>query len=182
MKISLWPLLAALWLLPAAGAVAQQSSAKPADCGPLPADWTGTAFAIDGDTLAGVGLKPHIRIWGIQAPELRDAAKQETVPGMRARASLDDLLAPAGNKVTCRIAKFDRYCRIVAQCTANARGPASTVPIDIGAQMLVLGQAYGFYLEDTLPWDTDAGTRYIGEERAARERKRGLWQEWMPAR
>jgi hypothetical protein len=41
--------------------------------------WDGQVFAIDGHTLGAVGLKPPIRIWGIQAPEPRDAANVERV-------------------------------------------------------------------------------------------------------
>src|ERR687898_493737 len=69
-----------------------------ATMGTLPAAWDGQAYAIDGATLAGVGLKPHVRIWGIQAPELRDT-RAESVAGMRARAALEDLLAQSGHKV-----------------------------------------------------------------------------------
>ena len=90
------------------------------DCaamGTLAANWNGQAYAIDGDTLAGVGLKPHIRLWGIQAPELRDGAKAESVAGMRARAALEDLLEQSGHKVKCRVLKFDRNCHMVAQCS-----------------------------------------------------------------
>jgi endonuclease YncB( thermonuclease family) len=64
--------------------------------GALPPSWDGQAFAIDGHTLGAVGLKPQIRIWGIQGPELRDAASIERVAGMRARAALEDLLEQAG--------------------------------------------------------------------------------------
>ncbi len=50
------------------------SSAKASDCvatmGALPKPFDGVAFAIDGNTLAVAGLRPRVRIWGIQAPEL----------------------------------------------------------------------------------------------------------------
>ncbi|GEP60116.1 hypothetical protein [Reyranella soli] len=110
-----------LFLAAALAAVAVPAMAQPAprktvtaqpdipDCaamGALPATWDGQAYAIDGNTLAGVNLKPHIRIWGIQAPELREA-KAESVAGMRARAVLEDLLEQSGHKVKCRTTKFD---------------------------------------------------------------------------
>jgi len=44
-------------------------------CGALPKPFDGVAFAVDGNTLAIVGKKPNVRIWGIQAPELRDKDK-----------------------------------------------------------------------------------------------------------
>ena len=79
----------------------QSNSAElPAACRdlPVPAAFEAEAYAIDGDTLAFVGLKPHVRIWGIQAPELRDKDNLETVPGMRLRAALEDLMATAARK------------------------------------------------------------------------------------
>jgi len=96
-------------------------------------------------------------------------------PARRARAALDDLLAP-GNRVTCRVAKFDRYCRYVAQCVA-ADGAT-----DLGAGMLTAGQAYGYWLEDTLPWAPAAGQAYIALERAARAERRGLWADVLGKR
>src|SRR5262245_18023758 len=74
-------------------AAPEPPAAECAPAGPLPAAWSGQAYATDGDTLAGVGLKAHIRFWGIQAPELRGGAKEETVAGMRARATLEYLLS-----------------------------------------------------------------------------------------
>ena len=155
-----------LFLAAALAAVAVPAMAQPAprktvtaqpdipDCaamGALPATWDGQAYAIDGATLAGVGLKPHVRIWGIQAPELRDATKAESVAGMRARAALEDLLEQSGHKVKCRATKFDRSCRIVAQCSLDdGRGG------DIGGGMIAAGMAYGFALDETLPWESRA--------------------------
>lgn len=182
----------ALSLLAALLAIATSANAqvkpppKAEDCvvkqGEMLQSWNGVAFAIDGDTLAGIGLKPHIRIWGIQAPELRDKDKDETVPGMRARATLSDLLAKADGKVWCRAIKYDRYCRLVAQCnvpTDPAPGSTSPTPLDIGLYMVMTGYAYGFYLDDVLPWDAGAGVRYNLQEARARERKAGLWPLWL---
>ena len=147
------------------------------DCaamGTLPATWDGQVYAIDGATLAGVGLKPHVRIWGIQAPELRDATKAESVAGMRARAALEDLLEPSGHKVKCRATKFDRSCRIVAQCSLDdARGG------DIGGAMIAAGMAYGFSLDEALPWEARASQRYATAEAEARKQRQGLWKEWL---
>lgn len=173
--------LATVALVATAGAQQQQrrpaETAAPdcADKGPLPATWSGQAFVIDGDTLAGVGLKPHLRIWGIQAPELRDKATgQETAAGMRARAALVDLLAPADHKVKCRATKFDRYCRIVAQCSVDDAGG-----VDLGGALIAGGMAYGFYLEELLPWEPRASGRYSTAEAEARKQRRGLWKDWL---
>ena len=107
--------------------------------GALPATWNGQVYAIDGYTLAAVGLKPHIRLWGIQAPELRDGAKAESVAGMRARAALEDLLEQSTHKVKCRASKFDRDCHVVAQCSLDDAQAG-----DIGGALIAAGMAYGF--------------------------------------
>ena len=176
-----------LFIAAALAAVAMPAIAQPAprktassdvpDCaamGALPATWDGQAYAIDGNTLAGVNLKPHVRIWGIQAPELRDATKAESVAGMRARAALEDLLEESGHKVKCRPTKFDSSCRIVAKCTLDdARGG------DIGGAMIAGGMAYGVNLDETLPWEARASQRYATAEAEARKQRQGLWKEWL---
>lgn len=167
-------------LSPPAGAqpTPRRSQSDKSDCaaqmGALPKSWDGQAFAIDGHTLGAVGLKPHIRIWGIQAPELRDAATVERIAGMRARAALEDLLEHADHKVRCRAVAFDRFCRVVAQCSLDddKRG-------DLGGALVAAGMAYGFSLNETLPWEPRAGQRYAAAEAEARKQRRGLWPEWL---
>lgn len=181
------PLLAILLLATTVtAAAAQQPRRTPpeaagpakADCaqqGELPKSWHGQAFAIDGSTLAGVGLKPHLRIWGIQSAELRDRQTgQETVPGMRARAALDDLLAKSDHKLKCRPAKFDHTCHVVAQCSLD--DPQAG---DVGGALIAGGMAYGFLLDDALPWEPRAGQRYADAEFEARKARRGLWPMWL---
>ena len=123
--------------------------AKPQGCvasnGALPQTWSGQAFAVDGETLGGSGLKTSLRLWGVQAPALRDTARGETVPGMRARATLEDLLARADHKVKCRIARYDSECRLVAQCALD-----EAQPIDLGGALLASGVAYGHELDEPL--------------------------------
>ena len=153
----------------------EAKEAKSSECaalGELPKAWDGQAFAIDGQTLGGTGLKAHLRIWGIQAPELRDTTRVESVPGMRARAFLADLLAKADHKVKCRPARFDRECRIVAQCSVGDQG-------DLGGSMIAGGMAYGFELDEALPWESRAGQRYADAEFEARKARRGLWPAWL---
>lgn len=154
---------------------ADQPSPDCAAQGAPPKEWSGVAYAIDGDTLAGVGLKPHIRLWGIQAPELLDQSKAESVPGMRARAALEDLLSTSDHKITCRIQKVDRDCQVVAHCTLHD----SVNPIDIGGAMIASGMAYGAHLDETLPWEPKASQRYSTAEFEARKNKRGLWPTWL---
>ena len=182
-----WALALLLVVAIAADASAQQRKppatpspeAKSSDCsaaaGELPKAWDGQAFAIDGHTLGGTGLKAHLRIWGIQAPELRDATRAESVTGMRARAFLADLLAKADHKVKCRPARFDRECRIVAQCSLADPGGSS----DLGGSMIAGGMAYGFDLDEALPWESRAGQRYADAEFEARKARKGLWPVWL---
>jgi endonuclease YncB( thermonuclease family) len=177
------PLALFLAVALAVGAFAQQkkppTEPKASDCtatmGELPKAWDGQAFALDGATLGGVGLKPHLRLWGIQAPELRDATKAENVPGMRARAFLADLLAKADHKVKCRPARFDRDCRLIAQCSVAEAGTST----DLGGSMLAAGMAYGADLDEALPWESRAGQRYADAEFEARKARKGLWPIWL---
>jgi endonuclease YncB( thermonuclease family) len=185
-------LVAAVLAAVALPAMAQPAPRKPApaatpaapsdtpDCaamGALAATWNGQVYAIDGDTLAGVGLKPHIRLWGIEAPELRDGAKAESIAGMRARAALEDLLEQSGHKVKCRALKFDRDCHMVAQCSLDDAQAG-----DIGSGLIAAGMVYGFHLEETLPWESRASQRYATAEAEARKQRRGLWKDWLGER
>ena len=161
-----------------AAAPAAASPAKPQGCvasnGALPQNWAGQAFALDGETLGGSGLKTTIRIWGVQAPALRDASKVETVPGMRARATLEDLLARADHKVKCRIARYDSECRLVAQCALD-----EAQPIDLGGAMLASGVVYGHELDEPLSWEPRAAQRYADAEFEARKARKGSWPYWL---
>lgn len=147
---------------------------------PVPELVVGEAFSIDGDTIAIAG-KPHIRIWGIQAPELRDKKTgQETVPGMRARAALEELLKPARHQVSCAPTKWDRYCRLVAICdTAYPSKAIYAESIELGWTMLDAGLAYGFYLDDAVAGRNDLSRSYATAESMARAERRGLWKEWL---
>ena len=93
---------------------------------------------------------------------------------MRARAALEDRLGQSGHKVKCRAAKFDRSCRIVAQCSLDdSRGG------DIGGAMIAAGMAYGFSLDEALPWEARASQRYATAEAEARKQRQGLWKDWL---
>ncbi|GEP60115.1 thermonuclease family protein [Reyranella soli] len=65
-------------------------------------------------------------------------------------------------------------CRIVAQCTLDdGRGG------DIGGAMIAAGMAYGFNLDETLPWESRSSQRYATAEAEARKQRQGLWKEWL---
>lgn len=164
-------------LLPATAAAED----RPCRDQPVPPLVEGRAFAVDGDTLAIAGA-PRIRLWGIQAPELRAARTGgETLPGMAARAALADLLdLGAAGAVRCRPSKWDRWCRLVASCdVADDEGRAT----DLGAALLQAGMAYGFMLDDTRGRradDAGMAAAYADLESRARKARAGLWRDWLP--
>jgi endonuclease YncB( thermonuclease family) len=160
-------------LLATAGSAVAQTA-----CGELPKSWEGQAYAASGDTLGGLGLKPRIRLWGIRAPDL---APDPGMPAMRARAALADMLASGGNRVSCRMAAWDRECRAVAQCTVTAEWPAGSKaqPHDLALRLVEDGFAYGFELAAPPAWDKDAGERMAHFESISRQGRKGLWPVWL---
>jgi endonuclease YncB( thermonuclease family) len=65
-------------------------------------------FVVDGDTFYLKGVKPAVRVWGLDAPE-----KDED--GYRgATLALSRLVLR--QRVTCETLEVDRYSRIVARC------------------------------------------------------------------
>lgn len=158
----------------ATSAGAQTSMSGPA-CGDLPKSWDGTAYAVSGDTLAGVGLKSRIGLWGIHAAEM------PSVPGMRARAALEDMLDSGEHKIACRMTGWDRACRAIAQCTITAAWPTGSVaqPHDLATRLAEDGWAYGSGLEAPPAWDTDASAKIAHFEAIARQARKGLWPQWL---
>jgi endonuclease YncB( thermonuclease family) len=94
---------------------------------------------------------------------------------MLARAALEDMLSKSDHKLSCRVIKFDRDCRLIAQCSLDAGADL----IDVGIAMIAAGMAYGFHLEETLPWEPKASQRYADAEFNARQTRRGLWPIWL---
>ena len=163
-------------LLATAGPVAAQTN-----CGPLPKTWEGTAYAVSGDTMAGVDLRPRLRLWGIRAPEI---GNEPTVPAMRARATLEDMLTSGERRISCRLVAWDRECRAVAQCTITAEWPAGSKaqPHDLAVRLVEDGFAYGFGLEAPPSWDKDAGAKIAHFEALSRQARKGLWLDWLGER
>lgn len=168
MKNTLFVLLALFAVAPIA---AQAAPPAKKDCGTLPGAFAGATFAGDGDTIYTIGVKPGIRLWGMNAPELRDGSKAETVPGMRARALVADLLAASKQQARCEPIEWDSYCRIVATCTTAAGA-------DLTLATLTAGLAYGFYLSKH-PDRLDQAITYADAETEARKAHRGLWPQWL---
>jgi endonuclease YncB( thermonuclease family) len=155
------------------------------NCGTLPKVWEGQAYAVSGDTLTGVGLKPRIGLWGLKAPDMQGVMNSgEHVPGMRARAALEDLLATGNHKIACRMVAWDRACRALAQCTVEAAWPTGTAPQkhDIGQRLIEDGWAYGYELGTPPDWDKDAPEKIAHFEALARQARKGLWPEWLGER
>jgi endonuclease YncB( thermonuclease family) len=181
MKTLLAAVALAALALPLTPAVARAPDELPLKCRdkPVPAPFAAEAYAMDGDTVALVGVDYTVRIWGIQAAELRAGDKQESMPGMRGRAELADALAEAGQKVQVAPTKWDRYCRAVAVLTvAPAKlGEASTV--DVGLVMLSRGVAYGFWLDDAVKDQAALSVSYAAAEAKARKARLGLWRQWL---
>jgi endonuclease YncB( thermonuclease family) len=113
----------------------------------------GPARIIDGDSLVVAGVE--IRLYGIDAPEYRQYCFRRGRPwpcGVEATRALRAMIA--NRSVACRAREQDRYRRTVAVCTAGE--------VDLGAAMVAAGHAVAY-------------GAYDGEERAARDAKRGIW-------
>jgi len=80
----------------------------------------------DGDTFHLLGLGPAIRVWGLDAPERKQAGGSDATRAMRGLISEAILV--------CQVRDIDRYSRIVAQCfLPDGR--------DIAAEMIRIGVA-----------------------------------------
>jgi endonuclease YncB( thermonuclease family) len=116
-------------------------------------DLTGTAVAMDGDSLRIAG--EEIRLLGIDAPELQQTCNVSGRSTSCGRESLSALrLLLAGGLATCVGSERDRYGRLLARC--RVRG------IDVGAALVRDGRAVAF-------------GAYEAEEAEARSRYAGLW-------
>lgn len=133
---------------------------------------TGKVTAVhDGDTFTINGVT-KIRIFGIDAPELKQQCRVDAIPtpgpspclpcGQRAREALAALVL--GKDVTCT-ERGRSYDRIVGECTVGK--------IELGPKMLSSGQAvvYRQFLKKA-----DRAT-YVGAEASAKRAAEGLWSE-----
>ncbi|HXF52658.1 MAG TPA: thermonuclease family protein [Hyphomicrobiaceae bacterium] len=121
---------------------------------------TGSAYAIDGDTIALSGMR--IRLFGIDAPELDQTCgghRYAAWPcGRWAAAHLARLIADGG--VVCHARGHDSYGRVLGVCTAGGH--------EINAEMVRAGLAWAF--------DRYAHS-YVADEAAARSRGLGIWRD-----
>lgn len=116
---------------------------------------------IDGDTIAD-GAR-HIRLWGIDAPELKQSCRAgdggDYPCGIEARAMLQAIITLSGGEVACARDGVDQYGRDVSRCTAGGT--------DLAAAMVQEGFA--------LDWPRYSGGAYATEQEQAKERHRGMW-------
>jgi len=113
----------------------------------------GVARVIDGDSIVVAGVE--IRIFGIDAPEYRQfchLGQRAWACGIEATKVMQTMVV--GRDVHCRPRELDRYGRTVAVCFVGDR--------DIGAAMVKGGYAVAY-------------GAYAGEEREARDARRGIW-------
>jgi endonuclease YncB( thermonuclease family) len=124
----------------------------------LAADVTGVPRIVDGDTIA-IG-ETKIRLEGIDAPETDqlcfDAKGGRWTCGIAARGKLEKYAG--GKPWTCHVHGQDRYGRSLATCEVNGE--------DIDRWMVREGWALSFVRYSHV---------YDADEKAARERKAGLW-------
>lgn len=120
----------------------------------------GPALVIDGDTIAMDGHT--VRLWGIDAPEIRQTCTNGGGAryrcGIAAARELEKLIL--GRDVTCATIDTDRYGRSVARCAAGDIA-------DIGGRMVEMGFATDYRRY--------SGGYYGDKEAAARAAGRGIW-------
>jgi endonuclease YncB( thermonuclease family) len=82
---------------------------------------------IDGDTVKTNDYKASIRLDGIDAPEIHKNVKtgykceEERELGLRAKARLEELLAPPHKVVVERTGKFDQYGRRLTRIKSDGK-------------------------------------------------------------
>jgi endonuclease YncB( thermonuclease family) len=108
---------------------------------------------VDGDTIRLDGA--IYRIWGIDAPERRQACADGWSAGAEANRKMAELVA--GRTITCEPRDKDRFGRIVALCRADGQ--------DLGAAMVRAGMAWAF---------TRYSSDYVEQEKAAVGARRGV--------
>ncbi len=123
----------------------------------LTAEISGKATVIDGDTL-DVG-RERIRIHGIDASESKQVCETAQGPWFCGKSAADALVGKVNAQiVVCENLGRDRYKRILGRCRVEGQ--------DLGAWMVSNGWALAFrrYSLD-----------YVGEEKSAKDAKRGIW-------
>jgi micrococcal nuclease len=124
---------------------------------------------IDGDTLTLTtreGTKLRVRLYGIDAPEVRHEEMAGQPYGEEAKAALAALAL--GRRVTVEIIEIDAHRRTV--------GIVHRSGADINLEMVQSGHAWAYRRYLSAPY----ASRYLDAEREARRRRLGLWKDAHP--
>ncbi len=124
---------------------------------------------IDGDTVALTtreGTKLRVRLYGIDAPEVRHEKTAGQPYGKEAKEALTALAL--GRRVTVEIVDIDVHGRTV--------GIVHRSGVDINLEMVRNGYAWAYRRYLSAPY----ASRYIDAEREARGRRLGLWKDANP--
>tara|TARA_Y100000766_G_C18880977_1_gene593410 strand:- start:674 stop:1174 length:501 start_codon:yes stop_codon:yes gene_type:complete len=127
-------------------------------CTNIPADISGPALVVDGDTIAINGLK--IRLFGIDAPEKDQICLEHRMEWRCGYSALDTLRKWTDTKeVRCIKKGKDVYGRLIAECFVNG--------YNLNARLVHEGWAlaYRHYTQ-----------KYISQENSAELEKRGIWK------
>ncbi|MGA6992441.1 MAG: thermonuclease family protein [Candidatus Deferrimicrobiaceae bacterium] len=124
---------------------------------------------IDGDTVTLTtreGTKLRVRLYGIDAPEVRHEEMAGQPYGKEAKQALTALAL--GRRVTVEIVDIDAYRRTV--------GIVRRSGADINLSMVRSGYAWAYRRYLSAPY----ASRYLDAEREARGKRLGLWKDANP--
>jgi len=124
---------------------------------------------IDGDTVTLAtreGTKLRVRLYGIDAPEVRHEKMAGQPYGKEAKEALTALAL--GRRVTVEIVDIDAHGRTV--------GIVHRSGVDINLEMVRSGYAWAYRRYLSSPY----ASRYLDAEREARGRRLGLWKDANP--
>ncbi len=117
-------------------------------------------MVVDGDTLNFNGT--YVRLWGIDAPELRQTCilnNQSYFCGQKAKHILAELINY--QLITCDILNKDRYGRLVGLCFVNKNQPS------LNQQMIEMGWAFAAYHSKKL--------NFCDPQTIAKKNLQGIW-------
>ncbi len=122
-----------------------------------------SAYAVDGDSIRMAGH--NIRLWGIDAPELKQDCKTDGGQVWPCGAIAQDVLAmliATADQISCIIHGRDRFGRLLGQCYYVG---TTETGVDL-QKTLVLG---GFAI-------AEYNAVYKAEQAIARKNRRGIWR------
>ncbi len=152
--------LAALWCAAAAATAGADT------CGPSRVDARAhVAYVYDGDTVR-LDDGRHIRLIGIDTPEIGHHGKPSQPFAVAARKALIRLLDAHGNRVALAYGRehFDKYHRVLAHVYVDGRRSVEARLLTRGLAVLLV-----------VPPNVGHAACYAAAERAARDRRRGIW-------